>query len=387
MIIKILLTFIALILFFTPSHLILADSESVIINEIAWMGTKESSYNEWIELYNNSSIALDLNGWTLSTKDGGIKIDLVKEIPSKGFLLLERTDDKTVSKVEADFVYQGALSNNGEILRLTNSKKELIDEVDCSSGWLAGDNKEKTTMERKIPLTPRKWQTSRMVGGTPRGKNGKEESLTTKEHFSYPKNIFINELLPSPKGLDSENEWIEIFNKNIFDVDLSNWQLADVLGKTTIFTFPEKTFIEGRGFLVLHRPSTKITLNNGGDGLEISNPEGEVIDVVIYDKAPRNESFNRVASDWKWSTVLTPGKINNIQNVPPEINDNKEENNEEVSIENSSINTAESEKKIATINKQFTRQKFPFILLTGLIIAFFSVVVILLLEKRLNRSS
>ncbi len=42
----------------------------VVINEIAWMGTKESQYGEWIELYNDASEVVDLAGGGLY-EDGG----------------------------------------------------------------------------------------------------------------------------------------------------------------------------------------------------------------------------------------------------------------------------------------------------------------------------
>ena len=44
---------------------------TVVINEIAWMGTSATnSSDEWIELYNNSSTSIDLADWTLSWSRG-----------------------------------------------------------------------------------------------------------------------------------------------------------------------------------------------------------------------------------------------------------------------------------------------------------------------------
>ncbi len=54
---------------------------------------------------------------------------------------------------------------------------------------------------------------------------------------SYPSGIFINEFLPSPEGPDVEGEWIEIFNQNSFEVDLSGWQLQDMEGKIRTILF------------------------------------------------------------------------------------------------------------------------------------------------------
>lgn len=38
---------------------------SVRITEIAWMGTAESQFGEWIELYNDSAENVSLSGWKL----------------------------------------------------------------------------------------------------------------------------------------------------------------------------------------------------------------------------------------------------------------------------------------------------------------------------------
>jgi phosphatidylserine/phosphatidylglycerophosphate/cardiolipin synthase-like enzyme len=126
-----------------PAHA--AQSLNVVINEVAWMGTTTSYNNEWIELYNNTSSAIDLSGWTLNALDGSPAISLLGSIPAGGYYLLERTDDNTVSEVNADLTYTGALGNSGETLELRDASGNLIDTVDA---WYAGDNTSKASMER-----------------------------------------------------------------------------------------------------------------------------------------------------------------------------------------------------------------------------------------------
>ena len=120
----------------------------VVINEIAWMGTQFSSNDEWIELYNNTDQNIDLNNWTIKSKDETPNIVLTGVILSNSFYLLERTDDSAISDILADQIYTGALGNEGEYLELRDAQNNLIDEVDCANDWFAGDNENKTTMER-----------------------------------------------------------------------------------------------------------------------------------------------------------------------------------------------------------------------------------------------
>ena len=45
---------------------LLAAPGDVVINEVAWGATAASSYDEWMELYNNTGNAIDLTGWRLA---------------------------------------------------------------------------------------------------------------------------------------------------------------------------------------------------------------------------------------------------------------------------------------------------------------------------------
>ncbi|MGP4081271.1 phospholipase D-like domain-containing protein [Pseudalkalibacillus sp. R45] len=122
-----------------------ATTGDVVINEIAWMGTTGSYNDEWIELYNPTTSDISLEGWTLDAADGTPSISLSGTLPANGYYLLERTDDSTVSDVEADLIYSGALGNSNEILALKDNTGTSVDSVD---DWYAGNNDTKATMER-----------------------------------------------------------------------------------------------------------------------------------------------------------------------------------------------------------------------------------------------
>lgn len=393
-----------------------ADFFNVVINEIAWMGTTNSANNEWIELYNNTSSPIVLDEWALKADDGTPEIKLSGIIPANSFYLLERTDDNTIPEITADSIYKGALGNNGENLKLYNGSENIIDKVNCSAGWFAGDNSTKQTMERKNPLmsgkTTDNWQNSQKPGGTPKTQNSvastnqissipentQAEPTPTPEpaevepppiapspsaalpvkETSYPSGIVINEILPSPKGPDSEEEFIEIFNQNNFEADISAWKIGDTAGKIMVYVFPEKTKISPKGFLLLLRPETKITLNNDGDGLNLIQPNGNIIDKVTYEKALQGQSYDKAPSGWFWSITLTPGRTN----IFPE-KEKPQKTEEEVEPPKTELF---SKKETAAVGEKLsTPFNFPSVLLIALSIAIFSAIIILILKKKISQ--
>lgn len=131
---------------FVNSALAVPTQKDVVISEVAWMGTATSTSDEWIELHNNTTGDINLNGWTLQAADGTPTIPLSGIIPANGSFLLERTDDTTIPGLAADLIFTGALGNTGEGLTLTDAGGTLQDELNAT--WNAGDNTTKAAMER-----------------------------------------------------------------------------------------------------------------------------------------------------------------------------------------------------------------------------------------------
>jgi len=151
------------VIIFLPSTA-LAVSLDVIFNELAWMGTTASANNEWIELYNDTDLNIDISDWKIVANDNIPNITLNGIIPGRGFYLLERTDDEAVPEIAANQIYTGALENGGENLRLINKEGILVDEIKAAEAWPAGDNSTKQTMERTGQGS---WAASKEAHGTP----------------------------------------------------------------------------------------------------------------------------------------------------------------------------------------------------------------------------
>lgn len=389
---------------FYPFFIIANSSPDVVINEIAWMGTASSFNDEWIELYNNTPSEIDLSDWAIKAGDGNPEIELLGKIAAFSFYILERTDDTTLPDITADQIYKGSLSNQGEKLEFYDSEDNLIDKIDCSEGWFAGDNASKRTMERKNSLSilgSSNWQTSENIGGTPKVKNSeqKQKELIETDAPQLPENsppqvnpatslagIFFNELLPSPEGPDKTEEWIEIFNPNDSQVNLSFWKIRDSVGQTKVYTFPEDTFLDPQKFLILSRPTTGITLNNSGDALNLLDPEGKTADTVSYQKAPRGSSYGLAGSTWSWSSQPTPGSVNIILpslSRQEEPKSNQQEIGETIPTE--PVKDV-SQEELAAIGEQISgSSSFLSLLSIAISWAVFSGIIILIIKRKLEK--
>lgn len=212
---------------FTPPSLY------VVINEIAWRGTVADVNDEWMELFNNTTLTQSLAGWSLKAKDGIPNISLNGFIKPSDFFLLERTDDTTVSDITADQIYAGALSDSGEFLLLFNNQNRLVDYVDCSTGWHISILS-RTSMERKystIEDSKTNWKTNdglwrcgvdaggNLINGTPKRQN-------------FPPNTFIFSVITNLKDLTvfpgntnvpvSSFRYIHYYSENLKKITVSN---------------------------------------------------------------------------------------------------------------------------------------------------------------------
>lgn len=124
---------------------------AVLINEIAWMGKSVDANDEWIELYNDGTSEVSLDGWVL-TDNVSLVVALAGTVGAGEYVVLERTDDTTVPEVSAFFIYKGALSNEGRTLSLKHQDGTLEDQIAGGENWesVGGDNVTKDTAQRTL---------------------------------------------------------------------------------------------------------------------------------------------------------------------------------------------------------------------------------------------
>jgi len=298
--------------------------DSVIFNEINWMGSFNSSNDEWIEIKNISKNVVDLSYWQIIDKDNQINFVFpfgTKILPNQ-IMVLERNSDDVLPFIKADYFYKGALNNENEGLRLFNELCLLEDEVLANPKWPAGDNVSKRSMERKNDFS---WQTyfGEMVNGV-YGTPGKENSQLIQENnenqsdfikaskeslmatttlssvvnsfqsqptaeskvtttttttttsttttTTKPVKILINEIKISGRKEDGTinayDEFIELFNPNSFSVDLTGYYLQRKTSSGSTYSLVPSSLLEEKTippfgfFLIAHSSSSYEGLAN-----------------------------------------------------------------------------------------------------------------------------
>lgn len=131
-----------------------SGTNRVVINEVAWGGTKANSAHEWIELYNNTASDIVLDGWEIRSSDGDL-IVLSGTIAGNGYFLIQRNTATFLQGAVADQTASFSLRNSGETLQLINPNSEIVDVLvygdgASSSGWI-GPPLQPYTVTQTIP--------------------------------------------------------------------------------------------------------------------------------------------------------------------------------------------------------------------------------------------
>ncbi len=223
----------------------------IAITELNYKSEPTRNAGDWIELYNNGPIAMNIGGWKLK------KVSDYKSytIPNNTFLnpgaYLVLINDTNVFSTQ----FQGitnkkgptylSFNDDGDVLLLTDNKDNVMLRIaysdtntwpDCANGY------GRTLQIVNPDLNPNKgtsW-TCGCMGGSPGW------AYTA----SCPDPIIFNEINYNSNDTTNIGDWVELYNYSGNEVDLSNWIFKDGLDEHA-FVFPQNTKISPWGYLVL----------------------------------------------------------------------------------------------------------------------------------------
>jgi hypothetical protein len=153
-----------------------------------------------------------------------------------------------------------------------------------------------------------------------------------------PPLLVINEFVPRPGHdwnsdgvVNVEDEYIEILNHGVVNVNLSGYSLDDEVNIGSVpYRLPSLTLRPGER-IVFYGSETGLLLSDGGDGVRLLRPNGQLMDAYNYFVVGYpDQSFCRLpdnggADDWNQNCYPTPGLQNSLSSAPrPTIGDLEE---------------------------------------------------------------
>lgn len=312
----------------------------MVISEFRMSGPGGSN-DEYIELYNASSVEINLDGWKLLAADqvgGPFQLYTIRDIavvPGQHFLLANGGPSGFSGNIISDGNFGAGIPDNGGIA-LLNAGDVIVDQIGLGDAGAFGEG---ARLDPPGSLTDAAYE--RKQGGaagncidtddnrtdfilgasnpqnlasplvyciglatatptytlTPTATQTQTPTLTP-----FAASVRVNEFLPRPASdwngdnkIDAQDEWIELYNSNGFKVDLSGWQLDDVENDgARPFVLPDDTNIPANGFLIVYGSESGISLNDSGtEAVRLLFPDNAIADATTYNQSIADGSFAR----------------------------------------------------------------------------------------------
>ncbi len=266
-----------------------APSDSVVVfNELMYHPPAGSAAGEWVELYNQMGVDVDISGWRLS---GGIDFTFPDGtvVAGGGFLVVAALPAQVPNSL-GPFI--GLLDNGGETVNLRDNSDRLMDSVRYGDDWPwppAADGGG-ASLTKSSPLLPTgtrdSWRASLTAGGTP----------GTGEVFPPDTNLHFSEVAAA----GDPSFFVELHNPGDTGIPLQGIQIVSSSG-TENYTLPAGTLAAGG-----HLSISSATLGFAplaGQRLFLLNPAG----TQIWDGVRLTIDLQgRRGSDTNLDPMLTP---------------------------------------------------------------------------------
>ena len=276
----------------------------IVMNEVYSRGLSPATPDpDWIEIYNNSDVAVDISGYKVYDNGGQSGAKPKMEVPAgttleaRGFYVISTDVDG-----EAGF----GISSGGEELWFENANGNVIDNVIAPAmeiGQSYGRNPDGSPNWELLPtLTP-----------------GEANSDIPPPP---PSVILLNETYS--RGTDLNPDWVEIYNDSETEVDISGFKIYDTggfSGSKPKMEFPAGSVVPAYGFFVIvvdTADESGFGLSSGGDEVWLENAAGAVIDHVVIPAMEVTQSYGRFPDgdeNWQLLPSITRGFANsNVAN-------------------------------------------------------------------------
>lgn len=310
-------------------------SDTIYLSEIYPAPTSDEE--EFIELYNAGTESVDLSEWILADASGKkYVIDstdfMTTVIDDGGYFVISQSISSLYLNNSGDSVY---------LYQPNEQEQDYVEYAQSETGWSWSSIEDEWQWSSVITegsenqLSPSEVsaleiEESEENEGTD---TSSDEETIDESKLQSSDSMYISELLPNPEGLDSTDEWIEVFNSGDEAIYLGGWKLTD---ESTYYSIEDVT-IEAGEYMVFEVGETGISLNNSGDTIYLIDPYSVIIHGTTYTSATESESWNYTEDgQWAWSSVLTPGEENTVSIIEEKV-DSTDDANESAAPEEDDI--------------------------------------------------
>ncbi|QQS29275.1 MAG: CotH kinase family protein [Sphingobacteriales bacterium] len=265
----------------------------VVINELMasnsnTMADEFGTYDDWIELYNNSSSSMDLSGWHLTDNPENITkwtFPTGSVIAPNNYMIVWADEEGGQGNYHANF----KLSQAGEMLYLVQPDLSIADEVVFGA--------QLTDM------------------GYARVPNGLGDFVIQQPTFNASNNfetstlpdVVINEVMASNTVTITDEfgdfeDWIELYNNSNTSKDLSGWYLTDAANNLTKWIFPAGSVIPPNSYMIIWADDEAIEgayhaafkLSASGELVYLVRPDLTISDGVVFGAQQADLGYARV---------------------------------------------------------------------------------------------
>ena len=320
-----------------------AENVTLIINEFMAsnryvLEDEDGDYPDWIELYNPTGAAINLEGYWLSNDpDHPLKWQFPELTIEPGEYLVVFASGKDRRVPDSRYLHTNfTISRTGDAVVLGHIDGQVIDEI---------------LFEEKIPsnisygrISPGNDSWAYFLDATPGAPNDTEsyDQVLDMPELEEEFPVYINEFLVRNRtSIEDEDgdlfEWIELYNSGDQAVNLENFWLSDKESNPYKWRFPE-VIIGPDDYLVVFASGknrrdpegsylhTGYGLNDRDDELIFKTPGGRIIDHLAIRDQFTDVSFGRDPEDhgtWLYFPQPTPGEENytrgyeSLSGLPP----------------------------------------------------------------------
>ena len=289
------------------------------INEI--MSANDSAYYtmdgttaDWVEVMNCGSSTLDIAGYVLAKKNSGSdQFVFPSTVLAPGECAIVFCDSKVRNTAGFEFHAPFGISKAGDTVMLFNAAGTAVDTVNVP---------DMTNNQSYSRVDTENWQVT--MDYTPGLANTSENHATFVTPMAESP-LQVTEIMAGNVTYAPCYDYIEIHNTSGAPMDISGYHLSDDRADVMKWTFPEGTFIDAGGYLVVYASGLESSdgtlhasfkLSSEGEAAVISNEKGQIIEIVEYPLLADDQAWSRdAAGNFGTNLPPTPGMANTYESA------------------------------------------------------------------------